>query len=644
MTENIDSTSAIYSNHIINNNNKFKRPTSSLVTQKQNQLYNNQNENYDQHQPQKVSNLVIPSIFNQEESPQHSPKSEKPPVPPRSSISIPNNNNNNNTPTTTPPHQKLDIKKLKPPPPPRNYPQSSTSPRPSSENDNNTENGVHQNGNTTTTRKLSIGEHILSAELSFNKVTSNSPSPPNLFSPNSPVYSSSSTPSSSSSSPNNESPSMGSPTNIRRSTRHSLLTRKVASLDLLSDEDSSSSSSSPPSSTISPTISDENADGNSDQSSSNLTNSNDSIDTQLNQISHQKKKSFFLRNPKEKSEIIDPKDIILEKILDKKLTTPRKLDLPPIDQNSNFNKVLNEMIETEADYLEDLEIIIEYYLFAMVELEKYKIVSAADISSLFSNVEELYEINKIIFNNLKNTIPILEKGECPNVDQIFFYVANKLQRYSLYLVNQEICLKTLKNVEKITQANYLFNQIKSIPIVKNLNLNSYLIKPVQRLCKYPLLLRELRKSVPEDDVFHRRDLERAAKLMEQIVSNINGRISNEEKIKHIKEQIGRENHDVLIGKKLFIQEEKVNLIKEKSNREYPIPNGLDISYTTTVFNNTINNSEESQTPTTITETLTISTENYARKLLLQQEIEDIIHAYRALSGSLSINLNSSFKL
>jgi hypothetical protein len=34
---------------------------------------------------------------------------------------------------------------------------------------------------------------------------------------------------------------------------------------------------------------------------------------------------------------------------------------------------------------------------------------------------------------------------------------------------------------------------------KGLGLESYLIKPVQRLLKYPLLLKELRKCTPPDD-------------------------------------------------------------------------------------------------------------------------------------------------
>lgn len=37
------------------------------------------------------------------------------------------------------------------------------------------------------------------------------------------------------------------------------------------------------------------------------------------------------------------------------------------------------------------------------------------------------------------------------------------------------------------------------PVTKGLNLTSYLIKPIQRICKYPLLLEELLKQTPPNE-------------------------------------------------------------------------------------------------------------------------------------------------
>jgi len=63
------------------------------------------------------------------------------------------------------------------------------------------------------------------------------------------------------------------------------------------------------------------------------------------------------------------------------------------------------------------------------------------------------------------------------------------------------------------------------PEVRNLDLKSYLIKPVQRICKYPLLLRELQKSqkdpiAPRDSPIYIR-LEVARQAMAEILESTN---------------------------------------------------------------------------------------------------------------------------
>ena len=54
-------------------------------------------------------------------------------------------------------------------------------------------------------------------------------------------------------------------------------------------------------------------------------------------------------------------------------------------------------------------------------------------------------------------------------------------------------------------------------------LTSLLIKPVQRLCKYPLLLRELTRSLPVDDKAHAA-LASATKVIEEAVHSVNERV------------------------------------------------------------------------------------------------------------------------
>lgn len=63
--------------------------------------------------------------------------------------------------------------------------------------------------------------------------------------------------------------------------------------------------------------------------------------------------------------------------------------------------------------------------------------------------------------------------------------------YTKYCVNQPLALSMLSQLEGTDQefAYYTKNLQDTEPAVRGLSFGSYLIKPVQRLCKYPLLIR-----------------------------------------------------------------------------------------------------------------------------------------------------------
>ncbi len=67
--------------------------------------------------------------------------------------------------------------------------------------------------------------------------------------------------------------------------------------------------------------------------------------------------------------------------------------------------------------------------------------------------------------------------------------------YSVYCSNQKVSLDTIEECNKKTQFKNFLEERFSHPKCKLQPLTSFLIKPVQRICKYPLLLKELMKHV-----------------------------------------------------------------------------------------------------------------------------------------------------
>ena len=58
--------------------------------------------------------------------------------------------------------------------------------------------------------------------------------------------------------------------------------------------------------------------------------------------------------------------------------------------------------------------------------------------------------------------------------------------------------------------------------MKQLTLESYLIKPIQRICKYPLLLREVLKKTPETHPDFK-DANDALEKIEAVITIVNNR-------------------------------------------------------------------------------------------------------------------------
>ena len=62
------------------------------------------------------------------------------------------------------------------------------------------------------------------------------------------------------------------------------------------------------------------------------------------------------------------------------------------DKEKRRQEIIFELLQTERDYVRDLDIIIELFLNG---LRDSKILSAKDITTMFSNIESLLPINQV---------------------------------------------------------------------------------------------------------------------------------------------------------------------------------------------------------------------------------------------------------
>nr|XP_033785737.1 triple functional domain protein isoform X2 [Geotrypetes seraphini] len=144
--------------------------------------------------------------------------------------------------------------------------------------------------------------------------------------------------------------------------------------------------------------------------------------------------------------------------------------------------IMAELIQTEKAYVRDLRECMDTYLWEMtsgVEEIPPGIVNKEHI--IFGNMQDLYEFHNNIF--LKE----LEKYEQlpEDVGHCFVTWADKFQMYVTYCKNKPDSTQLI-----LEQAGAYFDEIQQRHGLAN-SISSYLIKPVQRITKYQLLLKEL---------------------------------------------------------------------------------------------------------------------------------------------------------
>ncbi|KAM4537855.1 guanine nucleotide exchange factor DBS isoform 5-T5 [Fundulus diaphanus] len=149
--------------------------------------------------------------------------------------------------------------------------------------------------------------------------------------------------------------------------------------------------------------------------------------------------------------------------------------------------VMNELLETERVYVEELLCVLEGYAAemdnpAMAHLIPSTLQSKKDI--LFGNMPEIYQFHKRTF--LKELEAYTDRPEL--VGRCFLERMSDLQIYEAYCQNKPRSESLWRQC-----SDCAFFQECQKKLEHKLGLDSYLLKPVQRITKYQLLLKELLK-------------------------------------------------------------------------------------------------------------------------------------------------------
>ncbi|XP_053577697.1 pleckstrin homology domain-containing family G member 2 isoform X2 [Bombina bombina] len=152
---------------------------------------------------------------------------------------------------------------------------------------------------------------------------------------------------------------------------------------------------------------------------------------------------------------------------------------------SHVDRVVLEILETEQAYVRDLRSIVEDYLGCIIDCGHLPL-KPEQVSTLFCNVEDIYEFNSELLEDLESCNSAHGIAEC------FVMRSEEFDIYTVYCMNYPSSVSVLRECMKC-EALVKFFRERQTTLCHSLPLETYLLKPVQRIMKYHLLLQELAK-------------------------------------------------------------------------------------------------------------------------------------------------------
>ncbi|XP_075790561.1 dynamin-binding protein isoform X3 [Pelodiscus sinensis] len=218
------------------------------------------------------------------------------------------------------------------------------------------------------------------------------------------------------------------------------------------------------------------------------------------------------------------------------------------------SKVIEELLQTERDYIRDLEMCVERIMVPLQQAQGQSV----DCEGLFGNMQ-------MVISFSKQLLCTLEAAEA--IGPAFLeHRAGLEEVYKVYCQNHDEAIALLEAYEKDERVQkHLLDSLESLRSLYRewgctnyINLGSFLIKPVQRVMRYPLLLMELLSATPDSHPDH-------APLAAAVLAakEINGNINEHKRRKDLVLKYRKGDEDSLMEK---ISKLNFHSIIKKSNR------------------------------------------------------------------------------
>uniref|UniRef100_A0A8C2ER39 Pleckstrin homology domain containing, family G (with RhoGef domain) member 5a n=1 Tax=Cyprinus carpio TaxID=7962 RepID=A0A8C2ER39_CYPCA len=231
-----------------------------------------------------------------------------------------------------------------------------------------------------------------------------------------------------------------------------------------------------------------------------------------------------------------------------------------------------ELLQTESGYIKKLHVITDLFLCGLLNLQESGLLSEVEPVRLFSNIQDIVQLHTSLWAEVM--LPALEKARQKRsvinpteLHQGFSTFGFRFKPYIRYCMEEEACMEYMRTLLKDNELFRIYvTWAETHKQCNRLKLTDMLVKPHQRLTKYPLLLKSVLKKT--DDPPTREALNKMVAAVECFINNVDSQMRQREEKQKLAAIAGRiEAYEAVEG----ASEEVERILREYNNFDLTAP-------------------------------------------------------------------------
>jgi hypothetical protein len=235
--------------------------------------------------------------------------------------------------------------------------------------------------------------------------------------------------------------------------------------------------------------------------------------------------------------------------------------------------VAQEILSTERVYVEHLDFLVKEVIMPLraVVGTNNQILSDAEIRAIFSETESILNYNRHLLQQLEERVTKWSVSQ--KLGDIFTLISSYLKIYTQYCSNYNEAMRILSECKKQNKFKKFVDELKKkCHDIEHRGIEDYLIRPVQRIPRYYLLLQDLVKHTSKDHPDYA-NLASAAQKVQAVAEYVNGKKREAEnimKVTEIQEMIDGDIEPLAKPHRRFVKEGQLYEVGKSTTRKVPV--------------------------------------------------------------------------